>query len=191
MPPRPPTLPTTYQYKSNDQPDKVAQQLGVTPQQLIQANPGGYPFSTGQTIKIPQIGPQLPAGNLGLTPSQAQSIPKATSFNNPHPFVPQKGSVPTTQAQTADSMRLNGLSNLVIQGQFASGIPPKMVPAGTNVINPMTGVAMTPEDYAAGGYTFDAASNSWRHNWKSSGLAQLAPPAQSSDSLQKGDFYGY
>jgi hypothetical protein len=46
--------PYQYQFKPEDNPLSVAQQFGVTPQQLLEANPGGYPFSTGQTIKVPQ-----------------------------------------------------------------------------------------------------------------------------------------
>src|SRR5689334_1617954 len=44
---------TTYQYKAGDDPVTVAEQYGLTPQQLLDANPGSAPFSTGQTIKIP------------------------------------------------------------------------------------------------------------------------------------------
>src|SRR5690349_2336246 len=45
---------TPYKYQTNDSPLTVAQQNGISPQQLIDANPGGYPFSTGQNINIPQ-----------------------------------------------------------------------------------------------------------------------------------------
>jgi hypothetical protein len=56
-------MPGPYQYKfgSQDNPLTVAEQFGTTPQALIQANPGGYPFSTGQLINVPNnapIGPQ-------------------------------------------------------------------------------------------------------------------------------------
>lgn len=43
-----------YQYQANDTPVSVANQYGITPQQLIEANPGGYPFSQGQSINLPQ-----------------------------------------------------------------------------------------------------------------------------------------
>lgn len=49
--------PTPYQYKPDDDPVTVAQQNGITPEQLIQANPGGYPFSAGQNINIPMLPP--------------------------------------------------------------------------------------------------------------------------------------
>jgi hypothetical protein len=50
-----PKYTNTYQYKSNDTPLTVAQQFGVSPQDLINANPGGWPFSVGQTIRLPKI----------------------------------------------------------------------------------------------------------------------------------------
>jgi hypothetical protein len=49
--------PTPYQYKPDDDPVTVAQANGITPEQLIQANPGGYPFSAGQNINIPMLPP--------------------------------------------------------------------------------------------------------------------------------------
>lgn len=51
--------PYQYQYRPEDDPVTVANQNGVTPQQLIQANPGGYPFSVGQTINIPMLPPAV------------------------------------------------------------------------------------------------------------------------------------
>ena len=45
---------TPYIYQSGDDPLKVAERYGTTPQELLAANPGGFPFSTGQTINIPQ-----------------------------------------------------------------------------------------------------------------------------------------
>jgi hypothetical protein len=60
--PRPPKN-QIYQYRDNDSPVTVASQFGITPQALISANPGGTPFSTGQSINVPlqygaPIGPQ-------------------------------------------------------------------------------------------------------------------------------------
>lgn len=52
--PNPYPSPYQYQYKPEDDPITVANQFNVTPQQLLAANPGGTPFSTGQTIKIPK-----------------------------------------------------------------------------------------------------------------------------------------
>lgn len=71
MPGKPPK---TYQYKTGDDPTRVAAQFGVAPRQLLDANPGGYPFSTGQIINIPNyqytpIQPhRLPSGGFGITP---------------------------------------------------------------------------------------------------------------------------
>lgn len=182
--------PTTYQYKSTDQPQSIASQFNISTSQLLSANPGGYPFNVGQTIKIPQysspIGPTPPAGYQGLTPSQSQNIPApAPSFNNPHPY---RGATNTpTRAQTAESARLNGMTNLVIQNQLANGIPPAMIPAGVTVINPQTGRPATPEDMAASGYTFNPKTNSWGYN-QNTGLAQLAPPNGGSPTAPNNDF---
>ena len=49
-----PKHPIPYQYKVNDTPLSVANQYGISPQELINANPGGYPFSTGQNLNVPQ-----------------------------------------------------------------------------------------------------------------------------------------
>ncbi len=49
--------PTPYQYKPDDDPVTLAQQNGITPGQLLAANPGGYPFSPGQNINIPMMPP--------------------------------------------------------------------------------------------------------------------------------------
>lgn len=43
-----------YLYGQNDTPVSVANQYGITPQELINANPGGWPFQTGQNIVVPQ-----------------------------------------------------------------------------------------------------------------------------------------
>jgi hypothetical protein len=43
----------TYQYQATDNPADLATKLGTSPQQLLNANPGGYPFDTGQTINVP------------------------------------------------------------------------------------------------------------------------------------------
>jgi hypothetical protein len=45
--------PYQYQFGANDDPVSVASVYGVTPQQLLAANPGGAPFTTGQMINIP------------------------------------------------------------------------------------------------------------------------------------------
>lgn len=42
-----------YQYGANDDPVTLASQNGITTQQLLDANPGGYPFSVGQNINMP------------------------------------------------------------------------------------------------------------------------------------------
>lgn len=51
-----------YQYGEGDDPIGVANQFGITPTQLLQANPGGSPFTTGQQIVIPQFQYSAPIG---------------------------------------------------------------------------------------------------------------------------------
>lgn len=89
-----PRRPTPYQYQSNDSPLTVASQNGLTPQQLIDANPGGYPFSTGQTINIPQaqsfqgnLFPSLmqPSTNPLVNPGLLPKVPAQTGYQyQPH-----------------------------------------------------------------------------------------------------------
>jgi hypothetical protein len=43
-----------YTYRPDDDPITLAQRFNLPPNALIDANPGGYPFQTGQTINIPQ-----------------------------------------------------------------------------------------------------------------------------------------
>jgi hypothetical protein len=73
-----------YQYQANDDPVSLANQHGITPQQLIDANPGGYPFSQGQTVSIPQYvhTPTTPQASnptqSGFTPAGADN----TDYSN-------------------------------------------------------------------------------------------------------------
>ena len=58
-----------YQFKYDDTPISVANQFGITPQQLIAANPGAWPASTGQMINLPTgfqqaLARRAPAYNL-------------------------------------------------------------------------------------------------------------------------------
>ena len=57
-----------YQYKPDDTPLTVAQQFGIQPKDLINANPGGFPPSTGQTINIPNALQQI--GNAIKNPKR-------------------------------------------------------------------------------------------------------------------------
>lgn len=65
---------TPYIYGPQDDPLKVADQFGITPNALLAANPGGFPFQTGQNILIPTnyqysapIGPQPMIGPAPAT----------------------------------------------------------------------------------------------------------------------------
>lgn len=163
-----PNQPQTYQYQTNDNPTSLAQQFGVTPSQLLNANPGGYPFSTGQTIKIPQysspIGPTQPPGYQGLTPSQAQ--PKPTQAQSSPYFQLAAPNNPVVnnmsqQSQNAWTQRMNAQTTAVITNQIANGIQPPMIPANTSITNPVTGKPATPDDLIASGYAFNPKTNSW------------------------------
>lgn len=60
--------PTPYLYKPEDSPLTVANQFGITPNQLLTANPGGYPFSQGQQINIPAANPYQYSAPIGPQP---------------------------------------------------------------------------------------------------------------------------
>jgi hypothetical protein len=81
--------PNPYQYQIGpaDDPITVASQFGVTPQQLLAANPGGTPFVTGQTVNVPpQSGPYQYSAPIGPVK------PKTTNFFGGvgnRPYAPQ------------------------------------------------------------------------------------------------------
>jgi hypothetical protein len=76
--------PTTYQYGTGDDPITLAEQNGISVQELLAANPGGAPFQTGQTIVLPPPRPTINATGTAGTyqykpPSWVQ--PLNLSFN--------------------------------------------------------------------------------------------------------------
>lgn len=60
--------PKLYQYKDGDTPLTVANNFGLKPQDILEANPNATPFSTGQNINIPQN-----PGYFGLPPNLVQA----------------------------------------------------------------------------------------------------------------------
>jgi hypothetical protein len=83
-----------YRYQAGDDPVQIAAQNNITPAQLLEANPGGYPFATGQNINLPtwkeapastapatvtpqQINPAQPYG--GFTPAKADNTDYANT----------------------------------------------------------------------------------------------------------------
>ena len=50
--------PKTYQYQTNNSLPELAKTYNTTPQAILQANQGAYPFSNGQTINLPN---QMPS----------------------------------------------------------------------------------------------------------------------------------
>jgi hypothetical protein len=74
--------PYQYQFGANDDPVSVASVYGVTPQQLLAANPGGAPFTTGQMINIPT--PASPYQYNAPTASSSPNFPPVGSMANPY-----------------------------------------------------------------------------------------------------------
>jgi hypothetical protein len=78
-----------YTYKQDDDPLTVASQFGISPNQLLSANPGGTPFSIGQSINIPfqykaPIGPQpAPTGPRPVAGPQAPYGPRPPTIQPP------------------------------------------------------------------------------------------------------------
>jgi LysM repeat protein len=69
----------TYKVRRGETPTTIAQRYGITPEQILRANPGGAPFSVGQTVRIPgsPVGlPRVNAPNL----SAPTYGPRETSF---------------------------------------------------------------------------------------------------------------
>jgi hypothetical protein len=84
--------PTPYQYKPDDDPVTVAQQNGITPEQLIQANPGGYPFSAGQNINIPML-PPLVQNNINQ---------RGRGYGGPYQYAQAPAAAPSLLQQRID-----------------------------------------------------------------------------------------
>ena len=93
--------PRIYQYQEGDNPLTLAQQFNTTPQAIFDANPGGYPFVTGQGINLPiaglggkrpgyNVAPAAPVGS----PSNRPFAPLAA----PPPIQPSANALPTQAA---------------------------------------------------------------------------------------------
>jgi len=137
--PRPKNLP--YQYGATDSPVTLADKYGITPTQLIDANPGGYPFSQGQTINIPQFGPVL--GNQGVVGPTMYGPPKPTGITGVPPvgYGPQK--TPSTNFGSGYVMQPNAITNTF---PWLAGNQPTALPestgaalAGTQQLDTATG----------------------------------------------------
>lgn len=122
-----------YQYQATDSPLTLANQYGIQPQQLISANPGGYPFTNGQVINIPRFNspgapnPYAPA--IAAQPSPTTYQPQ----NAPRQYQPY---VQATQ----------GTPNYTTANSFTSGVP---------------GLTAGQPNNAAMGYSQLAAQNPW------------------------------
>jgi hypothetical protein len=101
MPKRKP-YPGVYQYQvgTNDDAVTLAEQNGVTPAELIAANPGGFPLSVGQTVNIPPARTQYQTKIEANRLAQQQTIKGAlNTFANvfrrdtPYPGIANAGEV--------------------------------------------------------------------------------------------------
>jgi hypothetical protein len=119
---------STYQYGTDDTPISVANQFGITPQQLISANPGGYPMSIGQNINIPNLAspgapnPYAPAVQAGNIVGNNTTLPPST--------IPQR--YQQRQQQYLNATQLSGgASANVSMGQLGN-VPGYSQLAGNN-----------------------------------------------------------
>ena len=120
----------TYIYRNGDNPNNIASQYGITVQQLLDANPGGTPFTTGQSVMIPQFptAPQiiqphaLASGGTGLT---ALDKLKNFAFGNGtvnNPYMNRYKNQPTSQPVSLGP--LHGTYGQLPGGQYISQVPP-------------------------------------------------------------------
>lgn len=156
-----------YIYKPNDNPLSVANQFGVTPQQLISANPGGTPFTTGQTVNIPTVNPYQYTAPIGPQPP-ASSPPSLTAMGVPQAVAPYTA----TPFQSAPS-RL-GVPRGHTQPDFFYG-------PNVNVGNPNTPYMM-----GRGGGQTNVLPEGLNYQRQVPGS-----PTGTPGTLSTGDFYGY
>lgn len=100
----------TYKVRRGETPTTLAQRYGITPEQILRANPGGAPFSVGQTVRIPgsTVGlprvnaPDLSAPTYGprefgyLGAQITRGVQSAVGYNPQKP--PVQGSYPQAEA---------------------------------------------------------------------------------------------
>src|SRR5690349_9370151 len=133
-----PGQPKPYKYQSGDTPTSVAAQFGLSPQQLIDANPGGWPANTGQTINIPQTS-YLQPGYQQLAPLFQPANPGRNvqgGGNIFNPYLPQN---PGRNVQGGGNMA----------NPFAPSTP------GRNVIGGYTYQNTPPPQYTPNNYNVD------------------------------------
>lgn len=168
----------TYQYQTGDSPATLAQQFQTTPQELINANPGGYPFTNGQTINLPlafkgQGGgaqpfspprPNIPAGFSNPHPSIQPS-----SFNNPHPYrapvikptVGEGRGDPAMRALAQSITQTSSAIDMFASNLMASGVPDfNLLPPDMNLMQVKT-LQLTPDVLAELGYVQDPNTKKW------------------------------
>lgn len=130
-----PRRPRPYQYQATDNPTTVASQYGVTPQALIDANPGGYPFSTGQTINIPgsvttQFGTVNNPARYNSGPSFMDNI--VANYNNLRAQNTQSNPYSYAAAQQNPGYAPYGVQPSQAGTPFRPPVPPQYTPNNYN-----------------------------------------------------------
>jgi hypothetical protein len=130
----------SYKYRTNDIPITVANQFGIPPSSLLAANPGAFPFSTGQTINVP-YGPPKPfsyGGQNNVGPAFGPPKPSTITGVPPVGYGPAGYGQPKTPQPTGPNSFLSGGQNLA--SYYNQNI---MTLNSTPTQQPSTGIAPT------------------------------------------------
>lgn len=189
----------TYQYQTGDSPATLAQQFQTTPQELINANPGGYPFTNGQTINVPF---QPINYNIGQ-----QQQPKAfepprpnipSGFSNPHPYrAPAISALGTEQKkntrgmQTAFNTYKDAFSQAAQMWEETGTVDQSLLPPSVSV-QMASAIGYIPEQMQQQGYVLQG------NKWVLPSSPQAGQPNQSTGAApfgmnaagQRLDIYG-
>ncbi|RPI89172.1 MAG: LysM domain-containing protein [Chloroflexi bacterium] len=172
-----------YQYGPGDNLPNLAKQNGVTEQEILQANPGGYPFDTGQNIFIPpsptafaQFGqnpprelPRSVAGGYVLPPPAQLPRSVAGGYSLP---VPAPTGIPN---QFGQNTYFNSEKGYVSPGSMTAAQQWLLKNPGT------------PPGYGTDDSWYRPATTATTVGTQTAGGFPLA----GNKPLKKGDFYGY
>jgi hypothetical protein len=168
--------PRTYQYKQNDSPVSVASQYNLHPTQLLNANPGGFPFSTGQQINIPPVTTAIPgqtfnyavAGEGSTVDHRKYTAP--TVYQTSHPWA----NMPNYAPPAVPSGMYNGTPNMA----QPLNTPPGGMYVGQGTYLPGQGASFgmsTPNTPVVGGYQGMTPGNSSSFQTIKDRLAGMTP----------------
>lgn len=147
---------TSYRYGQGDNLSNLAQQYQTTPQEILAANPGGYPFSLGQTISIPQYNAFGGVGNTPYGPSRSNQYGGIGTT----PYGPDRGvtGVPPVGYGPAQQKAVQPLTGSFLSGSGQNlgtymnenivplNTAPTALPNSTGSTLPGTQNAFTPEE---------------------------------------------